>query len=234
MGDLLNLDNLTVERGSATVLRGVNLQIRAGEIVALLGSNGVGKTSTLWAISGLLRARGGSITFEGRPITRSSPAAIVRAGIAQIPEGRQVFPALSVLENLELGAYVRRGGWQADLDSVLDLFPMLKRDLHHRAGSLSGGQQQMLAIGRGLMSRPKLLLLDEPSIGLAPVVVKAMAQALTAIRAQAAVLLVEQNVGMALGVADRGYVMAGGRIVVEGSAAELSHNQSVRQAYLGI
>jgi branched-chain amino acid transport system ATP-binding protein len=231
---MLNLEDVTVDRGPATVLRGINLQVQSGEIVALLGSNGVGKTTTLWTISGLLRARSGQITFDGKPITRSSPAAIVRAGIAQIPEGRQVFPTLTVRENLELGAYVRRSGWQADLANVLELFPMLRRDLNRRAGSLSGGQQQMLAIGRGLMSLPKLLMLDEPSIGLAPVVVKAMAEALIAIRARAAVLLVEQNVGMALGVADRGYVMAGGRIVLEGSARELSHNQSVRQAYLGI
>jgi branched-chain amino acid transport system ATP-binding protein len=180
---MLILDDVTVDRGHATVLRGVSLQVRTGEIVALLGSNGVGKTTTLWTISGLLRARSGAISFEGKAITRSSPAAIVRAGVAQIPEGRQVFPALTVRENLELGAYVRRTGWQANLENVLDLFPMLRRDLHRRAGSLSGGQQQMLAIGRGLMSRPKLLLLDEPSIGLAPVVVKAMAAALMAIRA---------------------------------------------------
>jgi branched-chain amino acid transport system ATP-binding protein len=231
---MLELHDLIVERGSAMVLRGVSLTVHPGEIVALLGSNGVGKTTTLWTISGLLPAKRGSITFEGAPITRSTPAAIVRAGIAHIPEGRQVFPALTVRENLELGAYVRPRGWDDDLERVLDLFPMLRRDLQRRAGSLSGGQQQMLAIGRGLMSRPKLLMLDEPSIGLAPVVVSAMAEALVAIRAQAAVLLVEQNVGMALSVADRGYVMSGGRIVLEGSAAELSHNQSVRQAYLGI
>lgn len=231
---MLVLENVVVDRGRAAVLRGVSLQVRSGEIVALLGSNGVGKTTTLWTISGLLRVSSGAISFERAPITRSSPAAIVRSGIAQIPEGRQVFPALTVRENLELGAYVRPHGWQGDLDNVLDLFPMLRRDLHRRAGSLSGGQQQMLAIGRGLMSRPKMLMLDEPSIGLAPVVVKAMAEALGAIRARAAVLLVEQNVGMALSVADRGYVMAGGRIVLEGSAADLRHNQSVRQAYLGI
>jgi branched-chain amino acid transport system ATP-binding protein len=231
---MLMLNEVTVERGPATVLRGVSLTVRPGEIVALLGSNGVGKTTTLWTISGLLVAKGGSITFEGASITRSSPAAIVRFGIAQIPEGRQVFPALTVRENLELGAYLRPRGWEVDLDRVLELFPMLRRDLHRRAGSLSGGQQQMLAIGRGLMSRPKLLMLDEPSIGLAPVAVSAMAEALVAIRAQAAVLLVEQNVGMALSVADRGYVMAGGRIVLEGTALELRHNQSVRQAYLGI
>jgi len=231
---VLVLENVVVDRGRAAVLRGVSLQVRSGEIVALLGSNGVGKTTTLWTISGLLRVSSGAISFERAPITRSSPAAIVRSGIAQIPEGRQVFPALTVRENLELGAYVRPHGWQGDLDNVLDLFPMLRRDLHRRAGSLSGGQQQMLAIGRGLMSRPKMLMLDEPSIGLAPVVVKAMAEALGAIRARAAVLLVEQNVGMALSVADRGYVMAGGRIVLEGSAADLRHNQSVRQAYLGI
>jgi branched-chain amino acid transport system ATP-binding protein len=231
---MLMLNDVIVDRGSATILRGVSLTVRPGEIVALLGSNGVGKTTTLWTISGLLLAKRGSITFEGASIARSSPAAIVRCGIAQIPEGRQVFPALTVRENLELGAYLRPRGWEEDLERVLGLFPMLRRDLQRRAGSLSGGQQQMLAIGRGLMSRPKLLMLDEPSIGLAPVAVSAMAEALVAIREQAAVLLVEQNVGMALGVADRGYVMAGGRIVLEGSASELRHNQSVRQAYMGI
>lgn len=231
---MLELNDVDVDRGSTTVLRAVSLQVGPGEIVALLGSNGVGKTTTLSAISGVLPAKRGQITFNGVPITRSTPAEIVRLGIAQIPEGRQVFPALTVRENLELGAYVRPRGWHAELDQVLELFPMLRRDLDRRAGSLSGGQQQMLAIGRGLMSRPKLLMLDEPSIGLAPIVVKAVAEALLEIRAHAAVLLVEQNVGMALSVADRGYVMAGGRIVLEGSAADLSHNRSVRQAYLGI
>jgi branched-chain amino acid transport system ATP-binding protein len=217
------------------VIKGIDLEVDQGEIVALMGSNGVGKTTTLRTVSGLLRVRDGTITFDGSSITRLSPAAIVKRGIAHVPEGRQIFPALTVRENLEMGGYVRARDWKGELDSVLELFPMLSRDLERRAGSLSGGQQQMLAIGRALMSRPSLLMLDEPSIGLAPLVVQAVADALTEIgRRNAAVLLVEQNVGMALGIATRGYVMAAGKIVLKGSTEELRDNSAVRQAYLGI
>jgi branched-chain amino acid transport system ATP-binding protein len=232
---MLKLENLVVARGNVAVLKGIDLEVDQGEIVALMGSNGVGKTTTLRTVSGLLRVRDGTITFDGSSITRLSPAAIVKRGIAHVPEGRQIFPALTVRENLEMGGYVRARDWKGELDSVLELFPMLSRDLERRAGSLSGGQQQMLAIGRALMSRPSLLMLDEPSIGLAPLVVQAVADALTEIgRRNAAVLLVEQNVGMALGIATRGYVMAAGTIVLKGSAEELRDNAAVRQAYLGI
>jgi branched-chain amino acid transport system ATP-binding protein len=232
---MLQLQNLVVARGHVAVLKGIDLEVDQGEIVALMGSNGVGKTTTLRTVSGLLRVRDGSIMFDGQSIIRLSPAAIVKRGIAHVPEGRQIFPALTVRENLEMGGYVRARDWKRELDSVLELFPMLSRDLERGAGSLSGGQQQMLAIGRALMSRPSLLMLDEPSIGLAPLVVQAVAHALTEIsRRNAAVLLVEQNVGMALGIATRGYVMAAGKIVLQGSAEELRDNAAVRQAYLGI
>jgi branched-chain amino acid transport system ATP-binding protein len=232
---MLKLENLVVARGNVAVIKGIDLEVDQGEIVALMGSNGVGKTTTLRTVSGLLRVRDGTITFDGSSITRLSPAAIVKRGIAHVPEGRQIFPALTVRENLEMGGYVRARDWKGELDSVLELFPMLSRDLERRAGSLSGGQQQMLAIGRALMSRPSLLMLDEPSIGLAPLVVQAVADALTEIgRRNAAVLLVEQNVGMALGIATRGYVMAAGKIVLKGSTEELRDNSAVRQAYLGI
>jgi branched-chain amino acid transport system ATP-binding protein len=232
---MLQLQNLVVARGHVAVLKGIDLEVDQGEIVALMGSNGVGKTTTLRTVSGLLRVRDGSIMFDGQSIIRLSPAAIVKRGIAHVPEGRQIFPALTVRENLEMGGYVRARDWKRELDSVLELFPMLSRDLERGAGSLSGGQQQMLAIGRALMSRPSLLMLDEPSIGLAPLVVQAVADALTEIgRRNAAVLLVEQNVGMALGIATRGYVMAAGTIVLKGSAEELRDNAAVRQAYLGI
>jgi branched-chain amino acid transport system ATP-binding protein len=234
MSTLLRLDGLEVGYRDLVAVHGVSLEVRAGEVVSLIGGNGAGKTTTLRAISGLLPLRRGSIEFEGQRIDGRRSSDIVRRGIAHVPEGRQLFPTLSVRENLELGA-TARGGRAAALDGVFALFPRLRERERQLAGTLSGGEQQMCAIGRGLMARPRLLLLDEPSLGLAPVMVKLIFENLAQINAEGvAMLLVEQNVARALQLSHRGYVIENGRIVLDGSRADLQSSRHIKQAYLGL
>ncbi len=240
---LLEVNNIeVVYHDIVQVLRGVSLRVPRGSIVALLGTNGAGKTTTLRAVSGLLkpengRVREGHVRFEGRDITGASAQSIVRAGIVQVPEGRRIFKHLSIEENLRVGSILRRdaGDVRADLDAVYQIFPRL-RDLRRRmAGYTSGGEQQMAAIGRALMARPKLLLLDEPSLGLAPLLVRDIFERVEAIhREGTSLLVVEQNAAIALNVADYGYVMEQGRVVLEGPAAELRANPDVKEFYMGV
>ena len=235
-GALLDVRDVVTYYGHAQALRGVSLQVCAGEIVAILGANGAGKSTTLLTISGLLRARTGAILFDGHPIGRMKPSGIVKRGISHCPEGRALFPEMTVEDNLRLGAFLRtdREAMAADLGRVYQHFPRLQERTRQLAGSLSGGEQQMLAIGRALMSRPKLLLLDEPSLGLSPMLVGEMFRIISDINAEGtAVLLVEQNVGAALEAAHRAYVMETGRIAFAGSRDEVLHNDQVRRAYLG-
>jgi branched-chain amino acid transport system ATP-binding protein len=234
---LLEVRELVAGYGEVKVLHGVSLQVGAGEVVALVGSNGAGKTTTLRAISGLIKPAAGQVFFDGRRVDGLDPHLIVRLGIVQVPEGRKIFPSLTVLENLELGAYVPEARrYRAEsLKLVFQLFPVLAERSRQPAGTLSGGQQQMLAIGRALMARPRLLMLDEPSLGLAPNVVTEIFRKVSQIRESGTtVLLVEQNVRRALRVADRGYVLENGRVVLEGSGTELLANDHVRRAYLGL
>ncbi|HEX3179600.1 MAG TPA: ABC transporter ATP-binding protein [Methylomirabilota bacterium] len=232
---MLRLESLRAGYGAIEALRGLSLEVRAGELVCLLGANGAGKSSTLRAISGLLRPRGGRIVFDGREIQGLEPSAILRAGIAHCPEGRRVFPHLTVEENLAMGAYVRRDREIAqDLQRVCAHFPILAERRRQAAGTLSGGEQQMLAIGRALMARPRLILFDEPSLGLAPTVVETTFAVIAEIRRTGTtVLMVEQNAYLALRMADRGYVMETGQIVLHGPARDLLHDDHVRAAYLG-
>jgi branched-chain amino acid transport system ATP-binding protein len=233
---VLELHGLRAAYGPIEALRGVDLEVRAGELVCLLGANGSGKSSTLRAISGLVRPTAGRILFEGRSIAHLEPAAILEAGIAHCPEGRRVFPHLTVEENLAMGAYVRRdrAGVAADLERVCTHFPILVERRRQAAGTLSGGEQQMLAIGRALMAKPKLILFDEPSLGLAPTVVETTFAVIAEIRRQGTtVLMVEQNAYLALQMADRAYVMETGRIVLAGTARDLMADDHVRRAYLG-
>ena len=233
---MLSVEGLTSSYGRIQVLHGVSLEVREGEIVALIGSNGAGKTTLLRALSGLQPISGGSVRFEGAPLDRVAAHRRVALGIAQVPEGRQVFAPLSVADNLRLGAFSRRGGEiEADLAEIYGLFPALAEKRGAAAGSLSGGQQQMLAIGRALMARPRLILLDEPSMGLAPVLVDQIFAIIAGFRSRGiTVLLVEQNAYAALAVADRGYVIETGRITLSASGAELLHDAGVRAAYLGL
>lgn len=233
---LLEIQGLTVNYGVIQAVKGLSLEMYSGEIVALIGTNGSGKTTTLRSISGLIKSVEGSIRFEGRDITKLEPHRIVELGISQVPEGRGVFPDLTVLENLRLGAYVRRdkAGIAADIHKMYGLFPRLEERQKQLAGTMSGGEQQMLAIARALMARPKLLLLDEPSMGLAPLVVKEIFAAIRQINEEGvSILLVEQNARMALATAHRGYVMETGRIVVHGAAENLRDNDVVKSVYLG-
>ena len=233
---LLELEDVWSGYGSIVAVKGVSLRVDPGEIVTLIGANGAGKTTTLRTVSGLLRVQRGRISFDGRDITRTAPHAIVKLGIAQSPEGRGIFSRLSVRENLEMGAYTRTGReMEADLEHVLELFPRLRERVGQAGGTLSGGEQQMLAIGRALMARPRLLLLDEPSMGLAPVLVQVIFKAIREIQRerQMTILLVEQNANAALKIADRGYVLESGAVVAEALAAQLATNQAVRNAYLG-
>jgi branched-chain amino acid transport system ATP-binding protein len=232
---MLRLDGLDVYYGEIHALRGVALEVREREIVALLGNNGAGKSTTLKTVSGLLRPRRGTISFENDPLTGVAAHDIVARGIAHVPEGRRIFNRLTVRENLTMGAYLRSdSGVAGDLDRVFDLFPRLKERVGQVAGTLSGGEQQMLAIGRALMANPRLLLLDEPSMGLAPVLVEQIFATIDSINRQGTtILLVEQNAAMALSIAHRGYVLETGAIVLTGSAAELAGNADVRRAYLG-
>ena len=222
--------------GNIRALRGISLEVKRGEVVTLIGSNGAGKTTTLRTIMGLLQPRRGEITLDGQRIVGLPTDRVVRLGIAQAPEGRRIFPRMSVLENLEMGTFSRRDleNFAADMEHVFVLFPRLKERLHQRAGTLSGGEQQMLAMGRALMARPKVLLLDEPSMGLAPILVETIFTIIRTINAEGTtILLVEQNARMALQVAHRGYVLQSGEIVLHDSASALLHSDVVRKSYLG-
>ena len=231
---MLELQGVATYYGKIPALREISLHVAPGEIIALVGANGAGKTTTLRTISGLLPPRTGRIVFKGQEITRWPPDRIVLSGIAHCPEGRQVFSEMTVQENLEMGAYTRAGGIAAGLAQVFALFPVLRERRGQRAGSLSGGEQQMLAIARALMSAPELVLFDEPSLGLAPILVQEVARSIRELnRAGTAVLLVEQNAQLAFTVAHRGYVLEHGRIVLEGSIAALTGDERVKQAYLG-
>jgi branched-chain amino acid transport system ATP-binding protein len=234
---MLSVAGLTVSYGTFQAVGGVSLEVRPGELVVLLGANGAGKTTLFRALSGMTRVDAGSrITFEDRDLTPLSPRAIVDAGLSHCPEGRKLFPALSVMNNLRLGAYRCNDRAQIDrrLERVLSLFPALKDRLGDPAGALSGGQQQMVAIGRALMAEPRLLLLDEPSVSLAPKVVRQVLETVAAInRAGTMVLLAEQNAYAALDIARRGYVLEAGRVVLEGSAGDLMQHDEVRRAYMG-
>jgi branched-chain amino acid transport system ATP-binding protein len=233
---VLEIADVHVYYGAIHALKGVSLTVGEGEIVSLIGANGAGKSTTLRAINGLNRPRQGTIRFQGRDISGSAPHSIVKSGIAQSPEGRRLFPRMSVTENLEMGAFQRsdRQNFRADMDRVFELFPRLQERRTQKAGTLSGGEQQMCAIGRALMARPKLLLLDEPSMGLAPIFVERIFEIVVEINRQGTpVLLVEQNALMALDVAQRGYVMETGRIALQGPASELKTNEQVRRTYLG-
>ena len=221
--------------GAEPVLKGVDLQVREREVVAVLGANGAGKSTLMRAIAGLLRPVTGGIAFGGEDVARLPAHKIAPRGLALVPEGRQVFGELSVLHNLELGAFRRKEGIAADIAVVLERFPRLRERLHQRAGLLSGGEQQMLAIARGLMARPRLLLLDEPSLGLAPLVIQDLFAALDRLRGQSAtILLVDPMAGLALGLADRAYVIDGGRIVASGAASEIAGTGALEKAYLAI
>ena len=233
---MLRLDNLEAGYGPTSVLKGVSLEVREGEIVALLGANGAGKTTTLLAISGLVSIRAGAILLNDRAITGWAPDRVVELGVAHVPEGRRVLPRLTVLENLELGAYQRRdqAAVRTDLERALTLFPVLAQRRKQLGGTLSGGEQQMLAMARGLMSRPKLLLLDEPSLGLAPKLVGTIFDTIRRINGEGvSVLLVEQNAYRALQIAHRGYVLETGRVVLTDDAVRLTQNPLVKAAYLG-
>jgi branched-chain amino acid transport system ATP-binding protein len=233
---VLDVDDVHLYYGAIHALKGVSLTVGEGEIVTLIGANGAGKSSTLRAINGISRPREGRIHFQGREITHASSHSIVKSGIAQSPEGRRLFPRMSVTENLEMGAFQRtdKENFAEDMARVFALFPRLKERRTQNAGTLSGGEQQMCAIGRALMARPKLLLLDEPSMGLAPIFVERIFETVVEVNRQGTpVLLVEQNALMALDVAKRGYVMETGRIALEGPAAELKTNEQVRKTYLG-
>ncbi|CAN1554413.1 LivF ABC-type branched-chain amino acid transport systems, ATPase component [Burkholderiaceae bacterium] len=236
MSHLLTLEGLRAGYGAVEVLRGVDLHIAPGELVALLGSNGAGKTTLNSVVSGLVPAWSGRVLFDGQDLTGAHYRRVVQAGLIQVPEGRKVFPNLSVLENLELGAFTRARARRAEnLVRVFDTFPRLRERQAQLAGTMSGGEQQMLAIGRGLMAEPKLLILDEPSLGLSPLLVEEMFALIAQLRAGGlAVLLVEQNVGQSLEIADRAYVMENGSIRFSGTSAELLASDTLRQAYLGV
>jgi len=233
---MLKVNNINVYYGNIHALKNVSLEVERGEIVTLIGGNGAGKTTTLRTISGLLRSKTGEIIFEDEDISRMPAPVIVRKGISQVPEGRRIFANLTVLENLEMGAYLRKDRQEIknSLEMVFTRFPRLKERMYQRAGTLSGGEQQMLAMGRALMSKPKLLLLDEPSMGLAPILVKEIFSIISEInKAGTTVLLVEQNAHMALSIAHRAYVLETGRIVLSGYAKDLAESDEVRKAYLG-
>lgn len=235
---MLKLESIHTFYGPIEALRGINIEVKQGEIVCLIGSNGAGKSTALMTISGILKPLSGDILFEGKSIKGISPHKIVEMGISQVPEGRRIFPILTVKENLELGAYtklkVKSSKFKVQLDKIYKLFPVLKERQNQLGGTLSGGEQQMLAIGRSLMSNPKLLLLDEPSLGLAPILVSKIFKTIKEInREGVTVLLVEQNALAALKLSDRGYVLENGRIALEGRGEELLNNEQVRKAYLG-
>ena len=232
---MLTVDNLSVRYGVIQAVHNVSFQVNQGEIVSLIGANGAGKTTILRTISGLIRPSEGSISFEGKNIEKAAPQKIVASGLSQVPEGRHVFAGLTVQENLEMGAFLRKDNQvKADYEQVFEKFPVLKERKNQDAATLSGGEQQMLAMGRALMSKPKLLLLDEPSMGLAPIFIREIFSIIQEIKAQGTtVLLIEQNAHMALSIADRGYVLETGKVVLEGSGKELLSSEAVKKAYLG-
>jgi branched-chain amino acid transport system ATP-binding protein len=232
---MLEVDAIHVYYDAIHALKGVSFKVAAGELVTLLGGNGAGKTTTLKTLSGLLRPRQGAVKLKGESIGSAEPHQIVRRGVAHVPEGRKVFPRFTVLENLQIGAYTRaKNRLGAELDFVFQMFPRLKERQKQYAGTLSGGEQQMLAIGRALMTKPTLLLLDEPSMGLAPKIVEQIVENIRAInKTGVTILLVEQNAAMALAISHRGYVLETGCVIIEGAASELAGNDLVRQAYLG-
>lgn len=233
---MLKIDNLKVNYGGIKALRGISLKVEEGKIVTLIGANGAGKSTTLKAITGLIKTREGSIDFNGNNLLKMKPKDIVSTGISLVPEGRRVFANLTVLENLKMGAYLRNDdeGIKKDMDWVYELFPRLKERTWQESGTLSGGEQQMLAIGRGLMARPKVLMMDEPSLGLAPIVVKDMFNIIEEInRSGVTILLIEQNANAALKIAHEAYVLETGNITMEGTGKELMTNPKIKEAYLG-
>jgi len=233
---LLELDNVKTYYGNIRALKGISIQVAEGEIVCLIGGNGAGKSTTLMTISGVLTPMDGDVLYKGQSIVAMRPDNIVQMGICQVPEGRMIFPLLTVMENLDLGAYLRKDkdGIKQDIDRVFDLFPVLRERINQAGGTLSGGEQQMLAIGRALMARPKLLLLDEPSLGLAPILVDAIFDIIRQINNQGTtILLVEQNAQLALQFSNRGYVIETGEIALTDSSAQLLKNEQVKKAYLG-
>ncbi|WP_369017283.1 ABC transporter ATP-binding protein [Thermatribacter velox] len=233
---VLKIENLHVFYGGIHALKGINMEVGKGKIVTLIGSNGAGKSTTLRAITGLVRAREGKIIFNGREITREATHQIVESGIAMVPEGRRIFPNLTVIENLLLGSFTRKdkNEIKKDLDWVFQIFPRLKERIHQKGGTLSGGEQQMLAVARALMSRPRLLMMDEPSLGLAPLLVKEIFRIIQEINNQGTtILLIEQNARAALEVADYAYVLETGSIVLEGEGSTLLNNEKIKKAYLG-
>ncbi|HKW06936.1 MAG TPA: ABC transporter ATP-binding protein [Candidatus Dormibacteraeota bacterium] len=234
---LLELDAVDAFYGRIQALRGVSIRVEKGEVVALIGSNGAGKTTTLRTISGLMHPQGGTIRFDGKDITRTPPSRIVEMGICQSPEGRRLFPRMTVIDNLRMGAYVRndKAGILQDMERVFQLFPRLQERRMQIAGTLSGGEQQMLAMGRALMAKPKVMMLDEPSLGLAPILIETIFSIVREINSQGTtVLLVEQNANKALEVANRGYVLETGVVVQEGSGRDLLASEEVQKAYLGM
>lgn len=231
---MLKIDDLKVSYGGIEAVKGITFEVPEHEIVTLIGANGAGKSTTLRTIAGLVRPASGRIYLQGEEITGQSPDRIVSRGITLVPEGRRVFPDLTVLENLKIGAYLRKDSLDEDLKWVYDLFPRLKERSWQAAGTLSGGEQQMLAVGRALMSRPKIMMMDEPSLGLAPLVVKGIFEIIKEINRQGVtILLIEQNANMALHTADLGYVMETGRITLSGPGRELMKNEAIKKAYLG-
>lgn len=236
MTALLEVEDLHVAYGKIEAVKGISFTVDTGQIVTLIGTNGAGKTTTLRALSGLLTPRSGTIRFDGHPLDGTPAHRVVALGLAHSPEGRHIFPRLTIAENLQLGAFLRKDGdgIAQDIRRVYELFPILGERARQAAGTLSGGEQQMLAMGRALMSRPKLLMLDEPSMGLSPIMMQKIMDTIAELKASGTtILLVEQNAQAALGLADRGHVMETGRIVLSGTGAELLHDESVRKAYLG-
>ena len=233
---MLNVTDLTVHYGAIEALHGISFEVNEGEIISLIGSNGAGKTTTLHALSNIVKKTRGTVMFEGQDITRLAPDSIVRTGLIQVPEGRRIFANMSVHENLELGAYTRtdRSGIKSDMEKVFTLFPRLKERIRQTGGTLSGGEQQMLAMGRALMSKPKLLLLDEPSMGLAPILVDEIFSIIKEINAEGTtILLVEQNAFKALNIAHRAYILETGSVIKTAEASSLIKDESVKKAYLG-
>lgn len=233
---MLEIRDVECRYGRVSAVRGLSIEVQAGELVSLIGTNGAGKTTTLKCISGLVRAVEGSVTFEGRDITKAQPSDILAAGIAHCPEGRRVFPYMTVEENLQMGSYLRtdKERVESDLERLFDRFPILKERRRQAAGTLSGGEQQMLAISRALMSRPKLVMFDEPSLGLAPNIVERTFEIIQEIRAEGVtVLMVEQNAYAALALCDRAYVLESGEVVLQGKGKDLLEDPTVREAYLG-
>ena len=234
MSNILEIKDLVVSYGGIEAVKGISLEIPEGQIVTLIGSNGAGKSTTLKSIAGIVKAKNASIIFDGKEISGKSPDQIVSNGITLVPEGRRVFANLTVLENLKMGAYLRKDSIKSDLEYVYSLFPRLKEREWQLAGTLSGGEQQMLAVARALMSKPRIIMMDEPSLGLAPLVVRDIFDIIKTINQQGiTVLLIEQNANMALKVAHKAYVMETGKITLEGTGAELLANESVKEAYLG-